>query len=202
MPDGEAQREADGRRLRREHNREAVVDALIGLFREGNYLPSSAEIAERAGLSPRSLFRYFEDVGDLARAAIEKEVAAARPLLAPPCVPGDPTEAKVDAVVRARVRLHASVAPAARAVRAAAPRNPVVAGQLRAARRFLRDQLESILAPELAATGRRAASVLAAVDVMCSFESYELLRTEHGLSDRQVAAVLRSSLTALLVPGP
>jgi AcrR family transcriptional regulator len=53
----------DGRRLRRHHNREAVIDALPGLFDNGIYRPSAAEIAERAGLSPRSLFRYVDDAG-------------------------------------------------------------------------------------------------------------------------------------------
>ena len=42
----------DGRRLRREQNREAVIDALVELFEEGSYTPSSGEIAERAGISP------------------------------------------------------------------------------------------------------------------------------------------------------
>lgn len=43
----------DGRHLRRDRNRDAVVDALLALYGEGNLDPSSAEIAERARLSPR-----------------------------------------------------------------------------------------------------------------------------------------------------
>ena len=60
--------EVDGRRLRRDQNREAVLDALVALFHEGIYQPSTNDIAERAGISPRSVFRYFEDVDDLNRA--------------------------------------------------------------------------------------------------------------------------------------
>ena len=55
----------DGRHARRDRNRLAVVDAMLELYVEGNLDPSSDEIAERAGLSPRSLFRYFEDLDDL-----------------------------------------------------------------------------------------------------------------------------------------
>ena len=40
--------EVDGRRLRREQNREAVLDALAALFSEGVYQPSANDIAERA----------------------------------------------------------------------------------------------------------------------------------------------------------
>src|SRR5438128_1011303 len=74
-----ASAEVDGRRLRREQNREAVLDALVELFAEGLYQPSANDIAERAGISPRSLFRYFDDIDDLNRATIERQLAAARP---------------------------------------------------------------------------------------------------------------------------
>src|SRR6185437_733480 len=60
----------DGRRLRRDRNRMAVVDALLDLYGESNLRPSTAEIADRAGLSHRSLFRYFDDFDDLCREAI------------------------------------------------------------------------------------------------------------------------------------
>ena len=40
---------ADGRRRRRAQNREAVIDALLSLFGDGNYQPGMAEIAARDG---------------------------------------------------------------------------------------------------------------------------------------------------------
>ena len=61
---------ADGRHARRDRNRVAVVDAMLELFAAGNLAPSSDEIAEKAGLSPRSLFRYFDDLDDLVRVAL------------------------------------------------------------------------------------------------------------------------------------
>ena len=60
----------DGRRASRERNRDAVVDALLDLYREGNLSPGADAVAERSGLSRRSLFRYFDDLDDLCRAAI------------------------------------------------------------------------------------------------------------------------------------
>src|SRR3954470_12345428 len=91
--------ELDGRRLRREQNREAVIDALVGLWEEGVYQPSASQIADGAGLSPRSLFRYFDDVDDLNRAAIERQLAGARPLLDVGVGPDAPTATKVERVV-------------------------------------------------------------------------------------------------------
>lgn len=191
--------EVDGRRLRRQQNRDTVIDALVSLFEEGAYQPSSSEIAGRAGLSPRSLFRYFDDVDDLNHAAIERQQALARPLLELEVGPEHPLEARIDAVVARRLRLFETIAPAARAARICAHRQPVVAAGMREGRSFLRHQVERLFAPELA--GGRA-GLLPALDVLCSFETYELLHGDQRLSRPKAAAALTSALTALLTePG-
>lgn len=191
--------DVDGRRLRREQNREAVLDALVELFAEGVYQPGASGIAERAGLSERSLFRYFEDIDDLIGAAIERQLAAARPLLDVDVDPSTPTAEKVERVVEARLGLFEAIAPAARAARVAAPSRPVVAEQVHAARSFHRRQLRRLFAAELAA-GDRAAATFPAVDALCSFETYDLLRGDQRLSRTKAAATLVAALTALLAP--
>ena len=55
----------DGRNLRRQRNRQAIVNALLELYEEGRIDVSASLIVERAGLSERSLFRYFDDLNDL-----------------------------------------------------------------------------------------------------------------------------------------
>jgi AcrR family transcriptional regulator len=186
----------DGRRLRREQNRTAVLDALVELFEEGNYQPRSNEIAERAGLSPRSLFRYFDDVDDLNRAAIQQQLERATPLLDPGVDAHAPTPAKIAAVVEARARLFEATAPAARSARVCAHRHPAIAAQVHDARGYLRRQLRRLFAIELDGDADRHN----AVDVLCSFESWELLRHEHGLSRPKAIATLTNALTALLDP--
>ena len=186
--------EVDGRRARREQNRGAVLEALAELYREGVYAPSAAQIAERAGLSSRSLFRYFDDVDDLNRAAIDQQLARARPLLRLGADPGDPLATRIEQLVDARLRLYEAIAPAARAARTCAWRHPVIAGQIAASRSYLRRQLERLFAPELEALGDRAAAVLAAIDTLCSFEAVELLQDDH----KEAAPALVEALTALL----
>jgi len=189
--------EVDGRRLRRDQNREAVIDALLALFGEGVYEPSTNEIAERAGLSPRSLFRYFEDLDDLHRAAAVRQLRRARPLIDLGVDASSPTATKIDHLVKSRLRLHEEIAPAARAVRVCAHRHAVLASELRTNRTYLRNQVRELFAPELAGAG---AGLLPALDVLCSFESYELLREAHGLSRPKIEAALHTALTALLDP--
>lgn len=187
----------DGRRLRREQNRDAVVDALVGWFEDGVYEPSAAQIAERAGLSPRSLFRYFDDVDDLNRAAIAQQLATARPLLELRVGPDDPLLLRVERLVDARIRLYDAITPGARAARITAHRHHLVAKQVADSRAYLREQIRRLFPREL--TGERGA-LLPAVDALCSFETYELLRTDQKLSRAKVAAVLTSALTTLLDP--
>ena len=66
----------DGRRARRDRNRERVVDAMLELYREGDLRPSVNTVAERSGVSHRSVFRYFDDLGELCRVAVERQLAA------------------------------------------------------------------------------------------------------------------------------
>jgi TetR/AcrR family transcriptional regulator, regulator of autoinduction and epiphytic fitness len=181
----------DGRRLRRQQNREAVLDALVSLFEEGAFHPTTDEIAERAGLSPRSLFRYFTDVDDLAQAAIEREITVSQRLLEQVDVePDAPVAERVERFVAARVRLFESIAPTARAARVAATRNDVIRRRLRERRALLRAQVVELLAPP--------AAMVPAIDALCSFESYELLRHDQRLSKAKATAALVAAVEALM----
>ncbi len=181
----------DGRHLRRAQNRDAAIEALVTLYEEGRYDPSAAEIAERAGLSPRSLFRYFDDTDDLARAAVAYHLALVQPLLSVAVAPDDPLDRRIDELVRRRVELWEAIMPSARVARMRAPVVPVLAEELRRNRAYLRRQIGRVL-PEL---GKQA---LAAADVLCSFESYELLRNDQRLSAKAVRDVIAGGLRGLL----
>ena len=179
---------ADGRRLRRSQNREAVLDAVVELFVKGSYQPTTEEIARRAGLSPRSLFRYFDDVEDLSRAVIDRELHASQPLLELVVDDGASLGERIRILVAARVRLFEAIAPTARAARLAALRNPIIAQRLRERRAFLRAQVRAVLDPPPA--------LLPALDALCSFETYELLRHDQRLSKPKAAEALVSALEA------
>jgi len=185
----------DGRHRRRTQNREAVLDALVALFADGLYSPSAAEIAERAGLSPRSLFRYFEDTDDLSRAAIERQLRLAAPLVHPGVDPATPTPHKIQATAAGRARLFDAIAPSARAARVCAHRHPVIRDQLRRDRVFLRRQLATLFQPELAGAGDE---FLNGLDLLYSFESYDFLRSDQGLSKSKAIAATVAAVGALL----
>src|SRR6266851_4541510 len=70
-------RQADGRRLRSELTRQAIIDAYLGLLRETRLIPTATQIAQRAGCSVRSVFERFADLMTLSFAAADHALAQA-----------------------------------------------------------------------------------------------------------------------------
>lgn len=189
----------DGRHLRRDRNREAVVAALLELYREGDITPSTEEIAARAGISARSLFRYFDDSDALVRTAIARQQEHLAPLYVLEIDPSMALRYRIDAFVAARVRLVEAMGPVGRVARNLASKQPRIAGELGRIRALLRDQAAAVFAAELASrSAGDAVATLAAVDVLASWESYHLLREDQGLSRDDAATVIATGLARLL----
>src|SRR3954471_17905287 len=87
------QQRIDGRTLRGERTRRAIVDAHLALLEEGDLKPTAERIAERAGVSLRALWTNFKDMEGLFAAAgerlMERQRAEDRPIEPGP-PPGDP----------------------------------------------------------------------------------------------------------------
>lgn len=189
----------DGRHRRRQRNREAVVDALLELYGEGNLEPSANEVAERAGSSPRSLFRYFDDVDDLCGEAIRRQEQRVRGLVELSVGPDASLSQRVAALVESRSALFEAIGSVGQVARLRAPFQPLIAAELAQTRTFLRNQVRRLFAVELEGLeATRAAAVLSAVDVLCSFEGYQLMRHAQGHSRAQAVELLQQSLTAVV----
>ena len=190
--------ELDGRRKRRDRNRDAVVDAMLDLHKEGNLVPGVADLAERSGVSHRSVFRYFDDLDDLFRVAIARSAERWSPLMKIHRFGEGSLADRIDALVQQRMRLFEESGPSSRAQRLKAPLSEVLAADLQSVRSLLRSQISVQFEHELAELGDRAAPTLAAIDVLLSLESYDLLRFDQGLSKAKTADALGQSLTHLL----
>lgn len=66
----------DGRTARAERTRNAIVDAHLALIDEGDLNPTGERIAERAGISPRTLWTNFKDMETLFAATGQRPVVA------------------------------------------------------------------------------------------------------------------------------
>jgi len=193
----------DGRHARRDRNRLAVVDAMLLLYAAGNLEPSSDEIAERAGLSPRSLFRYFDDLDDLVRVAISRQYERLLPIAGLDVSSSGPLSDRVARLVEQRLGLFERIGSVGIVSRVREPFQPLIASELAITRAFLRRQIEQLFATEL---GQRssagAAGAIAAIDVLTSFESLRLMRDDQQLTKLQISAALTDAVTRLLEVRP
>lgn len=189
----------DGRTARRDRNRDAVLDAALDLFRDDALFPGPAEVAERSGVSTRSVQRYFADMDTLVRAAMARHLERTRPLFALEDPGVGPLGARIDRMVAARVRLHEAVAPMVRAALLRAGSNPIIRERITSSRVELREQVAAMFAPELDAVAPEVrAEVLAGLDLLLGFAALEHLCHDGGLSTEEADRVLRRGVTALL----
>lgn len=192
---------ADGRRARRERNRAAVIDAMFELISEGHLPPPVDALSERAGVSVSSVFRYFDNLDDLLQQTVTRYFERFAPLFEVPPAPDGDLDARVDALVDARLDLYEAIGPIARMARIRAADQPQLATVLAETRRTLEAQVRAHFAPDLA--GRTAADAddrVALVDSLTAFEAWDLLTGTHGRDRRLVRRAWLAGLHALLAP--
>jgi AcrR family transcriptional regulator len=190
----------DGRTARRDRNREAVLDAALELFAEGVLTPSATEVAERSGVSLRSVYRYYEDLEELLRASIARNVERNRHLFEMGGLGAGPLDERIDRFVAARSRLYEELAGIARAAVVRARTNEILREQVERQMAALRGQTEAMFAPELAACdGVAARQELAdALAMVTGFEGLEVLRTALGRTPDEAHRAMASALRRLL----
>lgn len=166
----------DGRRLRRERGRRAVLDAMIDLVLEGHAPPSAEQIVERSGVSQASLFRYFGTLDELRREAIARYFERFDDLIGIPALGEGALSERVEHLVAARDGFYDRTAPMARLARQQAGDVADFAATIDRVRATFSEQVVAQFAPELRGAGadERAACV-AVIAVLTSFEAWDQL---------------------------
>ncbi len=186
---------ADGRRARRQRSRDLAVDAMLDLIDEGVLRPTAQQVADRSGVSLRSIFRIFEDVQSLHEAATARHLSRVGHLFVPIVAEGD-LPARAAATAASLGRLYEAVGPIRRAALRLAPESEVFGDRLAQAQRWLRAELDRVFAPELEHLGLPARR--AALEAMCSFEAWDQLRRGQGLAEPQAVEVVAAAVVELL----
>ncbi|MGD9894691.1 MAG: TetR/AcrR family transcriptional regulator [Dehalococcoidia bacterium] len=188
----------DRRRLRTERSQDAVIDAMLDLYREGRIRPSAAEIAARAGVSERTVFRLFDDLEAVATASIERQTARIGHLFAPPNNEGSRQE-RIDALVEQRIQLYEEIGPVVRAARLRVPFSPVLQAGFDRRRWLLRRQVERQFRQEVDELAEPARSeLLASLEAATGIEMLEALRYVQGQSVPATSAIVVRTVRALL----
>ncbi len=175
-----------------------MLEAVIELVEETGEMPIAQQIADRSGMSIRSVFRLYEDVNDLQASAVRLRVTQLRGRYTVPDS-AVPLDERLDELVATWTEVHESITPVRRVIVGLLDRSEPLREQYFAGMRYLSDQLEVVFAPELAElkpTDRQRR--LAALDVALSWETWHRLRSTRALSTSEARAVVRLSVDALL----
>jgi AcrR family transcriptional regulator len=184
---------SDGRARRGERSREAIVAALFELVGEGLLQPTAQQVAERAGVGIRSVFRHFDDMEGLFATMDERLSADARPLLREGAREGSLRE-RARGVVARRAKLFERIAPYKRSANVQRWRSDF----LRARHANLLRELRTDLLRSLPELERAPAETLETCDLLTSFEAWDRLRSDQRLSRERAEAVLERALLAQL----
>jgi AcrR family transcriptional regulator len=188
----------DGRTVRAERTREALVESLLGLLDEGQPTPTAATIAARAGVSERSVFQHFPDREALLEAVAREQYDRVVPTLRP--VDSTlPLPERIDQFVKQRARLYEQIAGVRRAGLLIEHESSSVAGWLATARQAKAAEVERVFRRELDAIPADEREPLrAALVAHCSWSAWEAWRTHQGLSLARSRAALAAGIAALL----
>lgn len=184
---------ADGRTRRAARSRAAIEEALFALVGEGILQPTMQEVAARAGVAMRSVFRHYSDMEGLFAAVDARLRLEALPLLREPNLKKSVGE-RLRGLVRQRTRVFERIGLYKRAADVQRWRSPYIQSSQRQLIDELRVRLHRWL-PELDAA---SADVQAAVEMVLSLEAWDRLRNAQRLGPTRTVQVMERTAATLL----
>lgn len=183
----------DGRIRRGEDNRRRIVEAFIAFIREGRVGPTAEDIAARADVGLRTVFRHFEDMeslyGEIAT-AIEAEVL---PIVEKPLA-ATSWRGRLNELLDRRAEFFERIMPFRVAADVHRHNSPRIAERQRNFVALQRDYLLRVLPASIAKLPMR----VEALDLAASYEAWRRLRAEQGLSPAEAKAVMRFTVETLI----
>lgn len=191
----------DGRLDRRVKSRLAICDACLDLVEDGVLQPSADEIAERAGVSRRSIFNHFRDLAELSDAVVEVGMQRCAPLLKKISAE-EPIAQRLERFSEVRSTFLEAAMPFTRSLTVSV----LVGNEREQAWRVTQDalrqhgeEIKRLFRREL--TNGSKDEQLETVEALAAATSpltWEVLRHSQGLSMVRARAVMKRTLTALL----
>ncbi|MBQ62465.1 MAG: TetR family transcriptional regulator [Gammaproteobacteria bacterium] len=183
----------DGRRLRSRDSKRRIVSAMLELVREGNIAPTAEEVAQRANVGLRTVFRRFKDMESLyaeMSVAISEQVAP----IVNKALGHEEWWRNFAQLVERRLRVYEVIMPYRVAADILKFRSDILQTRHLEIVRDERERLMSVLPPFLLEDG----PLIEALQAVLSFDMWNQLRSDQGLSAQQAADVVNRILSRLL----
>jgi AcrR family transcriptional regulator len=191
--DEEIASEPDGRRRRSLDSRARIIAAMLELVHGGEVAPVAEQVAARAGVGLRTVFRHFKDMDSVYREMATVIEAGLAEALARP-LSGETWREKLSDVIARRALAFENIAPFKRAANAHRHRSPF----LEAHHARLTAASRSAVLGLLPAAVAGDAALVEALDLLLSYETWSRLRREQRLSPRRARDVLEFAIDRLI----
>ncbi|WP_306358949.1 MULTISPECIES: TetR/AcrR family transcriptional regulator [unclassified Nocardia] len=185
------------RRRDPEQTRAAIIAALLESAQRGEFTPTTKALAERAGVSERSIFVHFPTREDLLVALTDEQSERVEALITT-VDPGAPLSERVEAVVRQSAAVFALQRKPRVLGLLLSPTVAAVDDRMRLADTRIRDGLARVFEPELTRDGTRDEQLLDLIEAAAAWPVHHHLIERRGAAPDEAAAAVRRALLALL----
>lgn len=187
----------DGRRARGMRTRAAIIDSLLELVGEGDLGPTAQRIADRAGVSVRSVYQHFTDVEGLFKEAAERANERADELKEV-VDPDLPLEERIDHFVVVRSAVLEELMPFVRAARLIEPASDILRSYRIKLEKDARDEVSRVFSHELSKSqGATRRQLTAGLDLLTNWSAWEHLR-DGNTSVRSSRQIMRIGMESFL----
>jgi AcrR family transcriptional regulator len=176
----------DGRRLRSERSKKAVLNACEVLMKEGQLVPTAQMISDKAGVPIRSFFRHFPDMQTLFRELDASLQPGYERSFAEVVCNGSLSE-RIESAVKLHARTFEESKPILRSTKAQLWRYDVLQENYARWQRRIRKDLD-IRIPELTDIDSDAREL---IDSFTSFEMWTRLRDHQKLSQKKSTKLIQ-----------
>ena len=183
----------DGRIVRGRNNRRRIVAAMLDLVRAGSISPSAEEVAARAGVGLRTVFRHFDDMDSLYREMAEAMRNELQPIVAAPFASRD-WKGRLGEMVDRRARLFERAMPFKNAADVHRHRSVFLRKDYETMRSAERSALEAALPAAL----KNDKTFFEALDQTLSFSTWRHLRRDQDLTQAQARQTVEYTMRALV----
>lgn len=193
MPASQSPKKQDGRRLRSAASRRRIVEAMRDLIREGTVSPRAEEVAARADVGLRSVFRHFDDMESLYREIGDLILVDVAPMLELP-PPSGTVDEILEEMIDRRAKLFERIMPFRVAADMNAHRSPFLVDD----RARMNIAFRDIMRSALPAAVRKDRVLVDALDAVLSFDFWRRLRVDQRLSISQARRVVEAAAAPLI----
>jgi AcrR family transcriptional regulator len=194
-------RTTKGLRIRHQVH-EQILSACIDLIRGGVPAPTAAEIAKRAHLSLRVIFKHFTDLRALRLAAFARVQVLSGESLAPEVPRSGSAAKRLEIFLDKQLSRLEYVTPFHLTAAMVESIDHDVASAMRRARDLALHDLGEHLEPSLKAlSSAEKHDLLMRLHVVCSWNSWNFLRTHYRLSPERACAVISDLAQTVLADG-